>query len=72
VVTNVSPAPAPLYQDEPTLQKGVVKQVDFAASGASVNFTRTVKSSSGEIMFKDNFNSRYQPWRAIFLVGTKD
>ncbi|MBI2033412.1 MAG: VanW family protein, partial [Candidatus Levybacteria bacterium] len=38
VITSQTPAPEPLYQDDPTLPKGTVKQVDFAASGASVFF----------------------------------
>ncbi len=71
VVTNVSGAPAPLYQDDPTLAKGVVKQVDWSAPGANVYFTRTVKRD-GQVLYKDTFSSRYQPWRAIFLVGTKE
>jgi vancomycin resistance protein YoaR len=71
VISNVSGAPAPLYQDDPTLPKGVVKQVDFAASGATVYFTRKVKNGD-EVLFTDTFTSRYQPWKAIFLVGTKE
>lgn len=71
VVTNVSAAPAPLYQDDPTLPKGVVKQVDFAAGGASVSFTRTVKREE-KVISEATFNSRYSPWRAIYLVGTKE
>jgi len=67
---NVSPAPAPLYQDDPTLPKGVVKQVDFSASGGTAEFTRKV-TRGDEVLFEDSFKSVYQPWRAIFLVGTK-
>jgi len=70
VVTNQSPPPPALYQDDPTLLKGVTRQVDFPAWGASVRFTRTVKRG-GTVLFEDVFNSRYQPWRAIYLVGTK-
>ncbi|HSX39559.1 MAG TPA: VanW family protein [Candidatus Saccharimonadales bacterium] len=70
VVTNVSGAPAAKYQDDPTLPKGVVKQVDFAAGGANVSFTREV-DRNGQVLFKDTFSSHYQPWQAIFLVGTK-
>jgi vancomycin resistance protein YoaR len=70
VVTNQSPPPPALYQDDPTLPKGVTKQVDYPAWGASVKFTRTVKRGD-VVLFEDVFNSRYQPWRAIYLVGTK-
>lgn len=70
VVTNQIPPPAAVYQDDPTLPKGVVQQVDFPAWGANVTFTRTVKKGA-EVMFSDTFNSRYQAWRAVYLVGTK-
>jgi vancomycin resistance protein YoaR len=70
VVTNQSPPPPALYQDDPTLPKGATKQIDFPAWGASVKFTRTVKMA-GKVLFEDTYNSRYQPWRAIYLVGTK-
>lgn len=70
VVSNVSPPPATLYQDDPTLPRGITRQIDFSAWGATVYFTRTVKKDNA-ILYKDTFTSRYQPWRAIFLVGTK-
>lgn len=70
-VTNQSPPPPALYQDDPTLAKGVVRQVDFPAWGAKVKFSRTVKRGD-ETLFVDTFESRYQPWRAVYLVGTKE
>lgn len=70
VITSVSAPPAPLYQDDPSLPKGVVRQVDFAAWGANVYFTREV-SKNNELLFSDTFTSHYQPWRAVFLVGTR-
>lgn len=71
IITSVSGAPEPLYQDDPTLPKGQTKQVDFAASGANVVFSRTVKKD-GKVVIDEKFNSRYAPWRAVFLVGTKE
>jgi vancomycin resistance protein YoaR len=69
-ITNQSPPPAPLYQDDPTLPVGVTQQVEFPAWGAHVVFTRTVKRGA-EILYTDTFSSSYQPWRAVYLVGTK-
>lgn len=69
-ITNETPPPDPLYQDEPSLDKGVVKQVDFSAWGATSTFTRKVEKD-GEVLYDDTFTTRYQPWRAIYLVGTK-
>lgn len=69
-ITGETPPPPALYQDDPTLPKGVVKQVDFAAWGATVKLTRKV-TRGDEVLYDDTFNSRYQPWRAVYLVGTK-
>ncbi|MFI5265198.1 MAG: VanW family protein [Candidatus Levyibacteriota bacterium] len=70
VVTNQIPAPADLYQDDPTLPVGQVKQIDFAAAGATVIFSRTV-TKNGKPIIQDTYKSVYQPWQAIFLRGTK-
>jgi vancomycin resistance protein YoaR len=71
VVTNQSPPPPTLYQDDPTLPKGQTKQTDFAAWGADVVFTRTVTKNGKNIIF-DKFVSNYRPWQASYLVGTKE
>jgi len=71
VILSQSPAPEPLYQDDPTLPKGQVKQVDFAAGGANVYFTYSVTKNGKEII-SDKFSSNYRPWQAIFLRGTKE
>lgn len=70
VITNQTPPPPPLYQDDPTLPKGQVKQVDFEAWGADVYFTREVKKD-GKIIISDKFVSNYQPWQAVYLRGTQ-
>ena len=70
VITSQTPAPPPVYQDDPTLPKGQVKQVDFAADGANVYFTRTVKKD-GKVVIADKFVSNYKPWQAIYMRGTQ-
>lgn len=70
VITSQTPPPDPLYQDDPTLPKGITQQVDFAAWGAHVYFTRTV-TRGDKVIYDDKFTSNYQPWRAVYLVGTK-
>lgn len=67
-VTNVKPAPDPLYQDEPTLPTGTVKQVDFAAAGATTVFSRKVYRGS-ELLIDESFKSNFRPWQAVYLVG---
>ncbi len=71
IVTDRVPAPEPLYQDDPTLPKGTTKQVDWAAQGAKVKFTRSV-FRNGEEIIKETWNSSFRPWQAIYLVGTKE
>ncbi|OGH21652.1 MAG: hypothetical protein A2629_01970 [Candidatus Levybacteria bacterium RIFCSPHIGHO2_01_FULL_41_15] len=71
VITSRTPAPADLYQDDPTLAKGQIKQVDFSAPGAQVYFTRQVVKD-GKTIISDKFSSSYRPWQAVFLRGTKE
>lgn len=71
VVTNRISPPEALYQDDPTLPKGEIKQIDFAAEGATVAFNRTV-TKNGKTLYADNFITHYAPWKAVFLKGTKE
>ncbi|MEI7652680.1 MAG: VanW family protein [bacterium] len=64
-------APAPRYQDDPTLRKGVVRQVDWAASGLTAWFDYEVTKDT-KVIQKKTFTSNYRPWQAIYLVGTKE
>ncbi len=71
VILSQTPAPETLRQDDPTLPKGQVKQVDWAAPGARVFFTREVKKE-GKVLLSDKFTSNYRPWQAVYMVGTKE
>ncbi len=71
VVASQTPPPPELRQDDPTLPKGTVKQVDWSAWGADVTFQRTV-TRAGEVIIKETFKSAYKPWQAVYLVGTKE
>lgn len=71
ILTSQTPPPEARYQDDPTLPKGTVKQVEYAAWGATVQFSRTVKKN-GKILYQDDFSSRYTPWQAVYLNGTKE
>ena len=71
VILSQTPSPPDLYQDDPTLPKGVVKQVDWKASGAKVSFDYKV-TRGDEVIFQKNFFSAYQPWQAIYLRGTRE
>jgi vancomycin resistance protein YoaR len=71
VILSQTPAPEPEYQDDPNLPKGEIKQIDFAAGGANVYFTRIVKKN-GKVVINDKFTSNYRPWKAVYLRGTKE
>lgn len=67
-VTNIRPAPAPLYQEDATLPKGVIKPVDWAKEGKDVLIKRIVRTEDGKERV-DKFVSRYRPWQAVYLYG---
>lgn len=71
IIKNETPAPDPLYQDDPTLPKGEIKQVDYAANGATVSFSRTV-TKNGNVLISETFVSNYRPWQAVYLRGTQE
>lgn len=70
VVGGITPPPADLYQDDPTLPAGVIKQVDFAAWGAKASFEYKV-IKNGTVTIDQIFTSNYRPWQAVYLRGTK-
>jgi len=69
VTTNVTAPPEDLYQDDPTLPAGTIKQVDYKAWGARVSFNYVVTRGGREIINK-TFVSNYKAWQAIYLRGT--
>ena len=72
-LTNVVDALDPIYEENPELDKGEVRQVDWAVEGADITVTRTV-TRAGQIIHQDSFFTHYLPWRDIFQYGpgTKD
>jgi vancomycin resistance protein YoaR len=69
-VTNVVPAPEPLYEEDATLAQGVIKQVDYAADGADVAVVRTITRGGVQINPDEPaLTTHYQPWRAVFNYG---
>ncbi len=70
-VYDVVPPLPEIRQDDPTLKKGVVKQVDFPAWGSKAAFTYKV-TNKNTTTFEKKFLSVYRPWQAVYLVGTAD
>ncbi len=69
---QVPPLPT-IYQDDPTIAPGTVKQVDWAAWGAKTSFHYTVerptKDGSSEVLQDKVFKTVYQPWANVYLRG---
>lgn len=68
-IWDQTPPPPDLYQDDPTLPAGVVKQIDWKAWGAKTAFDWKV-TRGNETLQERTFYSSYRPWQAIFLRGT--
>lgn len=65
---NIVEPPEPLYEENPDLAKGEIKQVDWAVEGADVTITRIV-TRGGEVLYSDTFTTHYLPWRAVYQYG---
>jgi vancomycin resistance protein YoaR len=63
------PPPPDLYQDDPTLPVGTIKQIDWKAWGAKTAFDYKV-TRNDEVLEKKTFSSYYKPWQAVYLRGT--
>lgn len=70
-VWDISAPPPSLYQDDPTLARGVVKQVDWAAWGAKTSF-RYLVTKNGQPLQDQTFYSNFRPWQAVYLRGTSN
>lgn len=69
IVENVIPHPEDKIEEDAALPAGTRQQVDYAADGADVTVKRTV-TRGGQVISEDRVFTRYQPWQAIFKVGT--
>ncbi len=69
--TNPVPHGPPVYRDDPTLPEGETKQIEWAKDGLDVTVYRIIKENGVEVR-RDTFFSRYRPWQAVYLVGTKE
>jgi vancomycin resistance protein YoaR len=67
-VSNRVPHGPPLYEENPDLSPGVVKQVDWAVDGFDVTVDRIVYRD-GQIIRQDTFFSSYVPWQAVYQVA---
>lgn len=68
-VSDVVPHPPDLYEEDPELALGEIKQVDWAADGANVRVERVVGAADGSLIREDTFLSHYLPWQAVYNYG---
>jgi vancomycin resistance protein YoaR len=69
--SNPEPHGPPVYREDPTLAKGETKQIEWAKDGLDVTVYRIIKENGVEAQ-RDTFFSRYRPWQAVYLVGTRE
>jgi vancomycin resistance protein YoaR len=65
---NITDPPDPLYEENPELSQGEIKQVDWAVDGADVTVTRQVYRD-GAVLYDDVFSTHYVPWQAKYQYG---
>jgi vancomycin resistance protein YoaR len=68
-VSNIVPHGPDLYEEDPTMPRGRIVQVEWAVDGADVLVKRRVEKNN-QVLYQDRVFTRYQPWRAVFKVGT--
>jgi hypothetical protein len=67
-ISNVQKPEPPIYQEDSSLPRGTIKQVDWEKDGQDVVVVRTIRTGDGKVS-EEKFVSKYQPWRAVFLFG---
>jgi vancomycin resistance protein YoaR len=67
-VWDVSEPPEDVYQDDPSLPTGEVKQIEYKAWGAKAAFDWKVMRGD-EVLQERTFYSSYKPWGAVYLRG---
>jgi vancomycin resistance protein YoaR len=65
---NRKDPPDPIYEENPDLKEGQIKQVDWAVEGATVTVTRDVYRD-GTKLWQDIFKTKYRPWAAVCQYG---
>ena len=68
-VWGITPPLPTIYQDDPSLPTGTMKQVDWATGGARTSFEYKVVRN-GETLQNQTFSTVYRPWAAVYLRGT--
>ncbi len=70
-IKNIIKPPAQLRLFDDSIQKGIVRQTDYEADGATITINRTIERVGNQIT-NEIFTSKYRPWQSVFRVGTKE
>lgn len=68
-ISNVVEPGPPVYQQDPSLAPGQIKQVEWSNKGMDVIWRRVIKDAQGQEISRDVLQSSYSPWSAYYLVG---
>lgn len=60
---------AAIWEYDPNLPRGAVRQLVHGRSGVDVTYIRTVTMPDGSLLRKDNFFTRYLPWADFYVYG---
>ncbi len=68
-VGSPEPPGPPIYEYDPEMPAGSVKQVEHAHEGLVATLGRIVRNAQGQVMYRDTFVSHFRPWPARYLYG---
>jgi vancomycin resistance protein YoaR len=70
VFSDVVPPPEEdVWEFDPNLEEGTVKQIDWAVEGARVTVDRVVRNADGDVMIDETVVSNYIPYPNVFRYG---
>ena len=71
VRNEIQPGPV-IYEANPDLQPGQQLQVDWAQTGGDVVVTRTIRDEQGNVLERNDYATRYEPWSSVVQVAPGD
>ena len=63
------PPPPPVYEYDPSLPSGALRQVELAKPGLTTVLERIVQDGQGLMLYHDRFVSHFLPWPARYRFG---
>ncbi len=70
VVTDVIEHGDPVYKEDADVAPGEIKQIEWATDGLTSVITRVIRdATTGQVIERKDFTSKFRPWNAVYLVG---